>query len=119
MAIKITRTDSTEEILLRIIHKSLQNHGPLIVPSFTVDRAQDFMYLIWKLKQENKIPDIPVYLDSPMGIDVSKLFLKYPEWLKIGTDIFTEVFKSTRMVTSIEETRHLGQKQTPENHHCR
>ena len=105
---KIHPTDSTEEILLRIIHKSLQNHGPLIVPSFTVDRAQDFMYLIWKLKQENKIPDISVYLDSPMGIDVSKLFLKYPECLKIGTDVFAEVFKSTRMVTSIEETRHLA-----------
>lgn len=105
--------DSTEEILLRIIHKSLQNHGPLLVPSFTVDRAQDFMYLIWKLKQENKIPDIPVYLDSPMGIDVSKLFLKYPEWLKIGTDVFTEVFKSTRMVTSIEETRHLAKNKHP------
>jgi metallo-beta-lactamase family protein len=110
---KIHPTDSTEEILLRIIHKSLQNHGPLIVPSFTVDRAQDFMYLIWKLKQENKIPDIPVYLDSPMGIDVSKLFLKYPEYLKIGTDIFTEVFKSTRMVTSIEETRHLAKNKHP------
>ena len=106
-------TDSTEEILLRIIHTSLQNHGPLIVPSFTVDRAQDFMYLIWKLKQENKIPDIPVYLDSPMGIDVSKLFLKYPECLIIGTDIFSEVFKSTRMVTSIEETRHLAKNKHP------
>jgi len=106
-------TDSTEEILLRIIQRSLQNHGPLLVPSFTVDRAQDFMYLIWKLKQENKIPDIPVYLDSPMGIDVSKLFLKYPECLKIGTDVFTEVFKSTRMVTSIEETRHLAKNKHP------
>jgi metallo-beta-lactamase family protein len=106
-------TDSTEDNLLKIIHKSLQNHGPLLVPSFTVDRAQDFMYLIWKLKQENKIPDIPVYLDSPMGIDVSKLFLKYPECLKIGTDVFTEVFKSTRMVTSIEETRHLSKNKHP------
>jgi metallo-beta-lactamase family protein len=105
--------DSPEEILLQIIQKSLSNHGPLIVPSFTVDRAQDFMYLIWKLKQENKIPDIPVYLDSPMGIDVSKLFLKYPECLKIGMDVFTEVFKSTRMVTSIEETRHLAKNKHP------
>lgn len=106
-------TESTEEVLLKIIHKSLQNHGPLIVPSFTVDRAQDFMYIIWKLKQENKIPDIPVYLDSPMGTDVSKLFLKYPDWLKLEPEVFKEVFKSTRMVQTIEETRQLARNQHP------
>ena len=106
-------TDSTEETLLKIIHKSLQNHGPLIVPSFTVDRAQDFMYAIWKLKQENRIPDIPVYLDSPMGTDVSKLFLKYPDWLKLGADVFKEVFKSTRMVKTVEDTRHLAKNKHP------
>ena len=100
--------ESTEEVLLKIITKSIGNNGPLIVPSFTVDRAQDFMYVIWKLKQENKIPDIPVYLDSPMGTDVSKLFLKYPDWLKLEPDVFKEVFKSTRMVHSVEETRHLA-----------
>lgn len=105
--------ESTEDVLLKIIHQSLQNHGPLIVPSFTVDRAQDFMYVIWKLKQENKIPDIPVYLDSPMGVDVSKLFLKYPDWLQLSSDVFTEVFKSTRMVHSVEETRQLARNKHP------
>jgi metallo-beta-lactamase family protein len=110
---RIHPNESTEEVLLKIINKSLENHGPLIVPSFTVDRAQDFMYIIWKLKKENKIPDIPVYLDSPMGRDVSKLFLKYPDWLKLEPDIFREVFKSTRMVQSIEETRHLAKNGHP------
>ncbi len=105
--------DSTEDILLKIINTSLTNHGPLIVPSFTVDRAQDFMYLIWKLKKENKIPDIPVYLDSPMGTDVSKLFLAYPEILKLKPEVFSEVFRSTRMVTSVEETRHLANNKHP------
>lgn len=106
-------SESTEDVLLKIIHKSLQNHGPLIVPSFTVDRAQDFMYVLWKLKQAKKIPDIPVYLDSPMGTDVSKLFLKYPEWLNIEAPVFREVFKSTRMVRTVEETRHLARNKHP------
>lgn len=105
--------ESTEEVLLKIIHESLQNHGPLIVPSFTVDRAQDFMYVIWKLKQENKIPDIPVYLDSPMGTDVSKLFLKYPDWQKLDPGVFRDVFKSTRTVSTVEETRHLARNKHP------
>jgi metallo-beta-lactamase family protein len=71
------------------------------------------MYAIWKLKQENKIPDIPVYLDSPMGTDVSKLFLKYPDWLQLEPDIFREVFKSTRMVQTVEDTRQLAKNKHP------
>lgn len=105
--------ESTEDVLLRIINNSLLNHGPLFVSSFTVDRAQDFMYLIWKLKQANKIPDIPVYLDSPMGVDVSKLFLKYPEWQIIDPEVFQQVFSNTRMVHSIEETRALARNKNP------
>jgi metallo-beta-lactamase family protein len=105
--------ESTKDRLLAIIQKSISKHGPLLVPSFTVDRAQDFMYLIWQLKEENLIPDIPVYLDSPMGLDVSKLFLKYPEWQILEPDIFRKVFQNTRMVTSVQETRRLARKKIP------
>ncbi|MBN1650435.1 MAG: MBL fold metallo-hydrolase [Bacteroidales bacterium] len=105
--------ESTEDILLKIINDSLLKHGPLFVSSFTVDRAQDFMYLIWQLKQAKKIPDIAVYLDSPMGVDVSKLFLKYPEWLSMDSDDFQKVFKNTKIVHSIEETRMLARNKSP------
>lgn len=103
----------TEDILFKIINDSLIKHGPLIVSSFTVDRAQDFMYLIWKLKQSKKIPDIPVYLDSPMGVDVSKLFLKYPEWMSMNPGVFQQVFQNTKLVHSIKETRMLASNKKP------
>jgi metallo-beta-lactamase family protein len=98
----------TEDTLLRIINDCINKHAPLFVSSFTVDRAQDFMYLVWKLKQAKKIPDISVYLDSPMGVDVSKLFLKYPEWLTMDPGEFQEVFKNTKIVHSIKETQMLA-----------
>ncbi len=99
---------STENIIRKIINNAVANHGPLIVSSFTIDRAQDFMYVIWKLKQAGEIPDIPVYLDSPMGTDVSHLFIKYSNWLKFNNHLFTDVFRDTRLVTSIQETFHLA-----------
>ena len=105
--------NNTSEILKQIVDKAISNHGPLIVSSFAVDRAQDFMYEIWKLKKESKIPDLPVYLDSPMGFDVSKLFLKYPQWLKLDPSIFKEVFKDTRVVTSVKETYLLAKDKSP------
>jgi len=78
-----------------------------------VDRAQDFMYYIWKLKKAGKIPNLPVYLDSPMGLDVSKLFLKYPEWLSLKISDFEKVFEDTMLVTSIKETYRLATDKKP------
>lgn len=100
---------STEEILQEIIDDTISRNGSVLVPSFTVDRAQDFMYVIWKLKHYGKIPDIPVYLDSPMGMDVSRIFLKYPNWHKLGNTILDEVFSSTKMVHSVQETEQLAE----------
>ncbi len=105
--------ESPEISIKRIIDHAVSSHGPLFVASFAVDRAQDFMYEIWKLKEDRKIPDIPVYLDSPMGIDVSKLFMKYPDWLSLDPEIFKEVFKDTRIVSSYKETLHLSKDKSP------
>ena len=103
----------TNEILKTIIDHSVNQNGPLFVASFAVDRAQDFMFEIWKLKQEGKIPNFPIYLDSPMGVDVSKLFLKYQNWLSLDKGKFKEIFNDVKMVSSIKETYRLANDETP------
>lgn len=105
---RLHSTESTEDILQRIVNEAYDKHGPLFVSSFAVDRAQDFMYCIWKLKKEGKIPDLKVYLDSPMGLDVSKLFLKYPEWLSLNIADFEKVFEDVIPVTSVKKTLKLA-----------
>ena len=97
----------------KILHAVADRNGIMIVPSFTVDRAQDFMYLFWKLEQNKDIPDFPIYLDSPMGFDVSKVFNKYYKWHKLGPEIFNEVFRNTRMVKSYKDTLKLADDTLP------
>lgn len=104
---------NTEEQFKEILHKVAKRNGILIVPSFTVDRAQDFMYLFWKLEQKKDIPHIPIYLDSPMGVDVSKIFNTYHQWHKLGANIFSEVFKNTKMVRSYKDTEQLSIDRKP------
>ncbi len=104
---------STEEILKKIINKALEKHGPIFVSSFAIDRAQDFMYVIWKLVKKGEIPDLPVYLDSPMASQVSRLFLKYPDWISVKPGIIHEVFKKARFVTSVKETYALAKDKSP------
>lgn len=106
---KIDNEQQFREILRRV----QKRNGILIVPSFTVDRAQDFMYLFWKLEQKNDIPKLPIYLDSPMGIDVSKVFNTYHRWHKLGADVFSEVFRNTKMVRSFKDTEQLSLDSKP------
>lgn len=96
-----------------MISSTLQRGGSVIVPSFTVDRAQDFMYIFWQLKESNKIPDIPVYLDSPMGRKVTNLFTKYPEWHKLGTKTFADIYASVKMVHSFDQTEKIAHNKEP------
>lgn len=102
-----------EAQFIDILHKVAERNGIMIVPSFTVDRAQDFMYLFWKLEQKQDIPNIPIYLDSPMGTDVSKVFNRYHKWHKLGADTFDKVFKNTRMVKAYKETETLANDMHP------
>ncbi len=76
--------DDLEEAILSTIEKG----GNLLIPSFAVGRAQEIMYLINVLKEQKRIPNIPVYLDSPMGADATEIFLNHPLWHKLkGVDI--------------------------------
>jgi len=102
-----------EKQFIDILQKVSERNGILIVPSFTVDRAQDFMYLFWKLEQKKDIPNIPIYLDSPMGTDVSKVFNKYYQWHKLGADVFSKVFENTKMVRSYKDTEQLAGDSRP------
>ena len=66
------RDDPTDD-MERIIRRTAARGGSVIIPAFAVGRAQSILYHISILKQERRIPDIPVYLDSPMAIDATDL----------------------------------------------
>lgn len=63
--------------LEKVINETFERDGNLIIPSFAVERAQELIYFISRLKRENRIPDIPTYLDSPMGVDATNVFYSY------------------------------------------
>ena len=59
--------EDVEDRLATIIIDTIFNKGNLIIPSFAVERLQTLMYILWKLYKKNKIPNIPIFVDSPMG----------------------------------------------------
>jgi len=65
--------------LAALIQSTVKRGGSIVVPAFAVERTQKFLFLLKELMEENRIPRIPVYADSPMGIHAVQIFLKHSE----------------------------------------
>jgi metallo-beta-lactamase family protein len=65
--------------LARIVHEAVERGGALLIPSFAVGRAQELVWNLRRLEDEGRIPSLPVFIDSPMAIDVSDIYCRHPE----------------------------------------
>ena len=71
--------DSPEDALAEVVNRVAKRGGQIVIPAFAVDRTQTIMYIIRKLEDANRIPRLPVYVDSPMAISVTDLYLRHHE----------------------------------------
>lgn len=62
---------------------TISRNGVLLIPAFAVGRTQLLLHYLHKLMKEDKIPDIPVYIDSPMAISATYLYYKFPQYHKV------------------------------------
>jgi metallo-beta-lactamase family protein len=72
------QTDVMPE-MAALINGTVKRGGSIVVPAFAVERTQKFLFLLKQLMEQNQIPRIPVYADSPMGIHAVQIFLKHSE----------------------------------------
>ena len=87
-----------------IINKTINRGGNVVIPSFAVERAQTIMYLLWQLRLQNRIPDIPYIIDTPMGIKVLDVFNDNPKWHKLNPSECEEMCKMFSMISDYEDT---------------
>jgi metallo-beta-lactamase family protein len=65
---------NVEEELAQLINDTARNGGKILIPSFAVGRTQLLVYILHKLYDENRIPDIPIFVDSPMALKATAVF---------------------------------------------
>ncbi len=70
---------SPEAALGEVVNRVVKRGGSIVVPSFAVGRIQTLMYFLKELQDQNKIPKLPVYVDSPMAISVTDLYEHHHE----------------------------------------
>jgi metallo-beta-lactamase family protein len=96
--------DDSNEVLTKTIQDTINKKGNLIIPSFAVERLQGIMYRLYLLRKNNKIPEIPMYIDSPMGNEVLGQFEIFSHWHKVNPEEFREMLSYFNIITSYRDT---------------
>jgi metallo-beta-lactamase family protein len=74
-----SHTPDAEEHLVKVITDTAQRGGTVVVPAFAIGRTQELIWTIRKLEDEGRLRPVPVYIDSPMAINVTDIYCRHPE----------------------------------------
>lgn len=103
-----------EETLRAIIAKTVHRGGTVIIPAFAVGRAQSLLYHIARLKQSGRLPALlPVFLDSPMAIDATDIFVRHPKDHRLSSDQLSLLDGAVSYVQTAQESKDLSANPLP------
>ena len=90
------------------IARTAARGGIVVIPAFAVGRTQLLLLLIHRLKAAGAIPDLPVFLDSPMAVDTTAIYHRHGREHRISREECAGMFHAARMVRTVEESKALA-----------
>jgi metallo-beta-lactamase family protein len=103
----------TEELLGGHLNRALRRGGVVIMPAFAVGRAQALLYHISRLMGRGEIAKVPVYLNSPMAIDATRLYHAYRDEHRLTDEECEAAHGVARMVNTADDSRALNELRGP------
>jgi metallo-beta-lactamase family protein len=100
--------------LAEAVNWAYEQGGNVIIPSFAMERTQDMLFQLHGLRREGKVPNNPVYLDSPLAINITRVYQQHPGDLDDETQAFFERnkdpfrFPGLQMTRSAEQSRNIN-----------
>lgn len=110
---RLHETNDFEAALGQLVTRTATRGGIVVVPAFAIGRAQTVLYMIWRLKSRGAIPDLPVYLNSPMAIDMTEIYHRYRSEHRLSREECAGMCTVAKMVRTVQESRALNAQRHP------
>lgn len=101
------------ESLRRVIVETFGRRGHLLIPSFAIGRAQQLLFLLNELKKKNTIPDMPVYVNSPMAAKATQLLFQFEKEHSLDRKQVEAMINAARFASTVEESKKLNDPPKP------
>jgi metallo-beta-lactamase family protein len=108
-----------EEQLAAVVNRAVQRKGKILVPSFSLERTQEFVYALHRLTDRGAIQKIPIYVDSPLSVRITEVFKLHPECFDEETRVFLHQngdpfgFENLRYISDAEDSKALNGQEGP------
>ncbi len=111
--------EEAQSKLREAIARTLRRGGKVLIPSFTLERAQEIIYYLNELLKEKLIPNVPIYVDSPLATEITEVFEAHPEYMDEETGQAIErgespfAFLNLRFIREQRESKALNADKRP------
>lgn len=108
-----------EKALERVVNETYARGGKVIIPSFSVGRTQEIVYALKRLREANRIPELPIFVDSPLSVNATEVFRLHPEYYDEEAYGFVAAhqdpfgFEKLRYIRAVEESKALNTQDEP------
>ncbi len=108
-----------EAQLAEVINRTVARKGKILVPSFSLERTQEFVYALHRLTLRKAIPVIPIYVDSPLSVRITEIFKLHPECFDDETLAFMRQkgdpfgFENLTYLSNVEDSKALNNREGP------
>lgn len=106
--------------MLKVFQRTFQRRGKVVIPAFAVGRTQELVYNINRMISSGEIPPIPVFVDSPLAVNASDVFRRFPERFDDETQAFMRLekhpalnFENLIYTRSVAESKEINKKKGP------
>jgi metallo-beta-lactamase family protein len=115
------KLQAAENELRDTLLKTIRRRGKVVVPSFAIGRTQELVYSMGRMIEDREIPQIPIYVDSPLAVGISDLYAKYPDYfdkeacelLKAEGKMRALGYEYVTFTRSVDESKSLNDKPGP------
>lgn len=108
-----------EDDLVEVAEGAIARRSKVVIPTFALERAQELLYTLRRLHDAGRLPEIPVYLDTPLGLKVTDVFRRHPDCYDdetrklLAADASPFDFPGLRYVQSVRESMEIDARGGP------